>query len=86
MHAASHAIDARGVARGTLTIRITDAAKALSIGRTTIYKLIADGTLQTIKVGRRRLILTQSIRQLCDQPAPSLPTTDITSSTDGRPH
>lgn len=86
MHAASHAIDARGVAWGTLTIRITDAAKALSIGRTTIYKLIADGTLQTIKVGRRRLILTQSIQELCDQSTPTLPATNITSSTDRRPH
>ena len=77
---------AASVAGGTLAIRITDAAKALSIGRTTVYQLINDGTLQTIKVGRRRLILTQSIRQLCDQPASPLPTTDITSSTNRRSH
>lgn len=52
------------------TISIRGAAAALSIGRTTIYKLIADGTLQTITVGRRRLILTRSIQELCDQPQP----------------
>lgn len=50
------------------TLSIKDARKALGLGRTTIYKLIGDGTLQTITVGRRRLILTRSIQDLCDQP------------------
>lgn len=54
-----------------LAMRITDAAKMLSIGRTTVYQLINEGTLLTIKVGRRRLILTESIQTLCAQPAPA---------------
>lgn len=58
------------VTHDTLAMRISDAAKALSIGRTTVYKLISDGTLRTITVGRRRLILTRSIQELCDQPRP----------------
>lgn len=66
---------AASVAGGTLAIRITDAAKALSIGRTTVYQLINDGTLQTIKVGRRRLILTRSVHQLCSLPADANDTT-----------
>ncbi len=56
------------VTHDTLAMRISDAAKALSIGRTTVYKLIGNGTLRTITVGRRRLILTRSIQELCDQP------------------
>lgn len=50
------------------TLSIKDAREALGLGRTTIYKLIGDGTLQTITVGRRRLILARSIQELCDQP------------------
>ncbi|WP_394664336.1 excisionase family DNA-binding protein [uncultured Sphingomonas sp.] len=65
---ASYKAKASGVTHDTLTMRISDAAKALSIGRTTVYKLIGEGTLRTISVGRRRLILTRSIQELCDQP------------------
>lgn len=60
----------QGVAK-PVAMRITDAAKMLSIGRTTVYQLINEGTLLTIKVGRRRLILTESIQALCAQPAPA---------------
>jgi len=49
-----------------VTISITGAAKALGLGRTTIYALIADGRLETIKLGRRHLIKTASIRQLIE--------------------
>jgi excisionase family DNA binding protein len=47
-----------------LTTSINDAAKALSLGRSSIYALINDGRLETIKIGRRRLIKIESIRQL----------------------
>ncbi len=76
---ASHELKAGSVAQGTLTMRISDAAKALSIGRTTVYKLIGDGTLQTITVGRRRLILTRSIHELCDQSQPMPQSHDASS-------
>ena len=45
---------------------VSGAAKALGLGRTTIYKLISDGQLETIKIGRRTLIKTASIRALID--------------------
>ena len=43
---------------------ISDAAKTLSLGRTTVYKLICDRKLETIKIGRRTLVKTASIRAL----------------------
>ena len=48
------------------TTSITDAARALSLGRTSIYALINEGRLKTIKIGRRRLIKVESIRELLD--------------------
>jgi excisionase family DNA binding protein len=43
---------------------VNGAAKALGLGRTTIYELIKSGQLETIKIGRRTLIKTASIRAL----------------------
>lgn len=43
---------------------VNGAAKALGLGRTTIYELIKSGRLETIKLGRRTLIKTASIRAL----------------------
>jgi excisionase family DNA binding protein len=45
---------------------INDAAKALSLGRTSIYALIREGRLETLKLGRRTLVKVASIRQLLD--------------------
>ena len=45
---------------------INDTAKALSLGRTSIYALIREGRLQTIKLGRRTLVKVESIRRLMD--------------------
>lgn len=49
-----------------VTISISGAAKALGLGRTTIYALISEGRLDTIKLGRRHLIKTASIKQLIE--------------------
>lgn len=43
---------------------INDTAKALSLGRTSIYQLIRDGRLETVKMGRRTLVRIESIRRL----------------------
>ncbi|MDH7639490.1 helix-turn-helix domain-containing protein [Sphingomonas oryzagri] len=50
---------------------INGAAKALSLGRTSIYALIAEGRLETVKLGRRTLVKTASIHALIE----SLPAT-----------
>ena len=47
-----------------LAYSINDTAKALSLGRTSIYAMIADGRLQAFKLGRRTLIKAESIRRL----------------------
>lgn len=47
-----------------LAISINDAAKVLSLGRTSIYALIGDGKLDAFKLGRRTLVKTDSIRRL----------------------
>jgi excisionase family DNA binding protein len=48
------------------TTSITEAAEALGLGRTSIYALINDGRLETIKIGRRRLIKVNSIHRLLE--------------------
>lgn len=48
------------------TTSITEAAKALSLGRTKIYHLISEGRLETVKIGRRRLVKVESIRRLLE--------------------
>jgi excisionase family DNA binding protein len=45
---------------------IDEASKALSLGRTKLYELIGEGRLETVKVGRRTLIKTASIRALVE--------------------
>ncbi len=47
-----------------LAVSINDTAKALGLGRTSIYALIKDGRLDAFKLGRRTLIKTASIRAL----------------------
>jgi excisionase family DNA binding protein len=46
---------------------IKDTAKALGLGRTSIYALIRDGRLETIKFGRRTLVKVESIRRLLER-------------------
>ena len=48
----------------TLAISINEAAKVLSLGRTSIYAMIADGRIEAFKLGRRTLIRAESIRRL----------------------
>jgi excisionase family DNA binding protein len=49
---------------------IPDAQRALGIGRSTAYRLIEDGKLETVKIGRRTLIRVSSIRALAGEGAP----------------
>lgn len=47
-----------------ITATINDTAKALGLGRTSIYSLIREGRLEAIKMGRRTLIKVESIHRL----------------------
>jgi excisionase family DNA binding protein len=47
-----------------LAYSINDTARTLSLGRTSIYAMIADGRLDAFKLGRRTLIKADSIRRL----------------------
>lgn len=50
-----------------LLVSISEAAKALSLGRTSIYELMRSGQLETRKMGRRRLITADSLRRLVER-------------------
>lgn len=52
-----------------ITVTIDGAKKATGLGATKLYELIAEGRLKTIKIGRRTLVKTDSIRALVDQAA-----------------
>jgi excisionase family DNA binding protein len=47
-----------------LAVSINDTAKALGLGRTSIYAMIGDGRLEAFKLGRRTLVKAESIRRL----------------------
>jgi excisionase family DNA binding protein len=44
-----------------LALSVADAAKAVGLGRGTLYANIKDGSLKSIKVGSRRLITVEEL-------------------------
>ncbi len=46
------------------TYKINELTDVLGIGKTTIHKLIRDGELQKVKLGRSTLILAESVEAL----------------------
>ena len=45
-------------------LRINDAAAALGVGRSTLYKLMSEGKLATVKVAGRRLVPCDNMEAL----------------------
>jgi excisionase family DNA binding protein len=45
---------------------VEDTAKRLGIGRAKTFELIADGSLRSVKVGRRRLVSEAALRRFID--------------------
>lgn len=50
-----------------IALRINDAARTVGLGRTSIYELIKEGRLKTVKVAGRRLVPMAALRQLIEQ-------------------
>lgn len=48
----------------TLLCSIPEAARVLGLGRSKLYELIGEGRLETVNIGRRRLVRTDSVRAL----------------------
>jgi len=47
-----------------IALTVSDTTKATGFGKTTTYKLINEGKLKAIKVGRRTLVTVASIKAL----------------------
>lgn len=47
-----------------VTISVADACRALGIQRTKLYELLGSKQLDSIQIGRKRLITTESIHRL----------------------
>lgn len=47
-------------------VSINDACAILGLGRTSVYRMIKDGTLQVRRIGRRTLLLKEEIEAILD--------------------
>jgi excisionase family DNA binding protein len=47
-----------------LALRINDAVAMSGLGRSTIYKLIDSEKLRSVKIGKRRLVIRESLESL----------------------
>jgi excisionase family DNA binding protein len=47
-----------------LTLTVREALRATGLGRTTLYKLIDDGKLRRVKIGKRVLIPFDDLKKL----------------------
>lgn len=50
-----------------IAVRIATAVKLTGICRSTIYELIGDGTIETVKIGRSTFILYPSLKRLFER-------------------
>lgn len=49
-----------------ITATIREACSMTGLGKTTLYSRIASGDLETVTIGRRRLVKVESLRQLVE--------------------
>jgi excisionase family DNA binding protein len=56
-------------AEGTqrLSVSVEEAAELLSIGRSSVFALVKEGLLHSVKVGKRRLITLDELRSFLDR-------------------
>ena len=60
----------------SMLVSIKKGADELGIGRTKTYELIGDGELETVKIGKRHLIVHASIGRLIDRLAQRVSASD----------
>ena len=60
-----------------LTLRVDEVCKALGIGRTTVYKLIGQGDLEALKIGRRTVITMRSAEALINRSVSGADTAEL---------
>lgn len=49
-----------------ILVSIGETAKILNVGRTSVYRFIREGRLETTKLGRRNLVKMRSIKALAE--------------------
>lgn len=49
-----------------LVVSVNEGCRLAGIGRTKFYELINDGKVKTVTIGRRRLVLIASIREMLE--------------------
>lgn len=47
-----------------ITVTVPEALRLSGLGRTKVYELIGNGTLKTVQIGRRRLVVFASLEAL----------------------
>ena len=47
-----------------ICVRINDAARMIGVGRSKLYELIADGEVETVKLGKSTRVITASLHRL----------------------
>lgn len=52
-----------------LLYSIAETQRILGLGRTTVWRLVASGDLEAVRVGARRLIKADSVRRLASEGA-----------------
>ena len=50
-----------------LLLKVEDAARLLGVGRTTLFELIGQGRIQTVRVGRRRLVVRAGLKRFVEE-------------------
>jgi excisionase family DNA binding protein len=50
-----------------LLVSVPEGQRQLGIGKTKIFELIATGAIETVTIGRRRLIVAASLRDYVDR-------------------
>jgi excisionase family DNA binding protein len=52
-----------------LAVRIPEACRMIGIGRSKLYELIADGTIEIVKIGSATVIPVSQLKALVELPA-----------------